>query len=79
MSAAEPVGPRPPAGRIALVVATIASAACVLIGYAESRTGGCDGGLCAIPVVLGWVGAAVGWPVVFGLVWGLVRLASRRD
>jgi hypothetical protein len=69
---------RLPAARIALVIATIVSGACVLLGYRASHGGGCDGGLCMIPVVLGWVAAAVGWPIVFGLVWGLVGLANRR-
>jgi hypothetical protein len=75
---ADALAGRLPAARIAVVVATIVSALCVLIGYSESHTGGCDGGLCMIPVVLGWVGAVVGWPIVFGVVWGLVGLANRR-
>jgi len=75
---ASPATPRAPATRIALVIATIASGACVYVGNAVGMEGGCDGGLCGIPKFLGWVAAFVAWPIVFGVVWGVVRLANRR-
>jgi hypothetical protein len=74
-SVPSPAAPRAPATRIALVVATIASGACVYAGYVVGMEGGCDGGLCGLPKFLGWVAAFVAWPIVFGVMWGLVRLA----
>ena len=72
-------GPRRLSGPlIGLVVATLVSVVCVLIGYGESSGGGCDGGLCVLSIVFGWGAAFVAWPIVFGLVWLLVRLANRR-
>jgi hypothetical protein len=63
------------------VAATIVSAICVFLGddALEHHTGGRDGGLCGMVLVVGCVAAVVSWPIVFGVVWGLVRLANRRD
>jgi hypothetical protein len=77
-------GPAPqprrlPAALIGLVIATLVSVACVLMGYAESSGGGCEGGLCGIAIAIGWGAAFVSWPIVFGLVSLLVVLARRRD
>jgi hypothetical protein len=78
-AAAVAVKRRLPAARIALVVATIVSAACVLYGYSAmvNPKGGCDGGLCGLAFAFGCVAAVVGGPIVFGVVWGLVTLANR--
>jgi hypothetical protein len=74
-----PAPRRLPAALLGLIVATMVSVACVFIGYAASKGGGCDGGLCMIPIVLGWGAAVVAWPIVFGIVALLVRLANRSD
>ena len=71
-----PQAPRGPAILIGLMVATIASAACVYVGY-DAAKGGCDGGVCLIPKLFGWVAALVAWPIVFAVVWGIVRRANR--